>query len=290
MGEPKPVIKVKSKRRARIARRRTDWWFYGGAGVVLLSATTLVVGGWPSVHAAAHRQADRLVELGRHENGNQAQLRYRLARLLDPSNQAAALLVAGQQLAAGQPKAALITLRPAGQARAVSALRLQAQLELGQLDAAAGSANQLLTQAPTEADTALAAYAYLVADRADLVKPLMAHLSSLEARRRVERAESNNTALAYELYATGLVNASQRVLAAQSVSLARNLLLAKIVATANTPAAHTTARDLYTAALELEPTSQEARQGLIDALTALGNATEAGRHTQLLKQLQIGRP
>ncbi len=264
--------------------------FWIAASLIIALSAGLAASFWPIVVEASREQSSRLVEAGKQARGAEAQLDFELASRLNPANQSAALELAKLQLATGQSQTALATLKRAGEGTEVLRLSLRTYLELSQAAKAADLAGRLATTSPANDDIALATLAYIVANQPDKAASLIPRLSSPEAARRLVAAQSYELALARELYSTGLLSSSQRILTSLPASVVRNLLLASILYARGGTERTTQARDLYAQAVQLEPSNLEARQGLVNTFHALGDQRSAGEQTQLLQQLKAGRP
>ncbi|HSX02829.1 MAG TPA: hypothetical protein VLI05_05970 [Candidatus Saccharimonadia bacterium] len=264
--------------------------FWAATGVVLVLNAGLIALFSPYVIEAARGESDRLAAAGRQAQGSEAQLDFELAHRLDPRNQTAALALAQRQLVAGQSDLAIQTLRAAGQGTEVLRLQLRTQLELGRTADAAVTAGQLAARSPSADDAQLAGLAYLVAGQPQSLPSLVPRLAPPEAAQRLQAAQADNLALGRELYATGLLQSSERLLMKQPSSTTRDVILGTINAARATPGSQATARDFYAAALQLDPTNRPARQGLIATLRALKDDEAADKQTALQAQLDAGRP
>jgi hypothetical protein len=261
----------------------------------MLLTAGLLASTWPSVVTLAHHRADQLVTAGKQASGSEAELDFTLAQVLDPGNQLAADVVAEAWLNQGQPAKAVPVLDRAkadraGESAATARLYVRALLETDQVPAALAHADVLVRRATTQADVQLAALAYGVGEQPERFAALKGRLDASEAAQRTAAAQSDKLALAQALYATGLLDSSQRVLLRQADSVPRDLLLGRLYsrpAPAGDPAQ---ARDFYAAAAKLDPTNREARQGLITALAATGDHDGAAKQTALQHQLELGQP
>ncbi len=270
---------------------RSNVGFWLAAGLITVSAAGLAASAWPLVMATAHTQSDRLFEAGKTAQGSEAQLNFDLAVRLNPSNQPAALELARTQIAAGQSQQATRTLGRAGEGTEALRLRLKSQLELGRLNDAAASANKLATTvSTTNDDLVLAALTNILNANSERNQNLVGRITAPEAAGRVAAAQSDKITLARELYASGLLESSKRLLVKQPPSYERDYLLANIDYTQPTSDNLTSAEKHATTAVALNPVSQPARQLLIRILNASDKTEAAAKQQRLLAQLKSGRP
>jgi hypothetical protein len=293
MSHPKSTKRKKLAAQRQAKPSNLKFWVAGGLVIVLNAG--LAASLWPHLANAAHTRADQLVEAGKRAQDSEAQVHFKIAQLLDPGNELAALTVAKQLLAQDQPERAVAVLdraveREAGESPAMHALAIQGLLEAGDTDRAVQQANALVTIAQTPGQLHLIALAYGVGEQTDRLARHMAVLSASEGARRAIAAAPHKLALAQELYATGLLRSSERILAGLPASITRNLLLASLKEHAATTESLTEARDLYRAAIELDLVNIPARQGLIRILSYQGEHEAANKQSVLLKRLTDGRP
>ncbi len=183
--------------------------FWSVTVLVLLAAAGSLAALWPLALTAARSESASLVGEGDHAAGTEATNDYLLATRLDATNHLAFARLAGAQIAAGQPDAALASLSHAGQGSAVEELKVRTLVELGRNTSAADEASQLTQSGRSDDDVVLAALAYAAAGRTADASALVHRVSSPEAAQRVGRAAASQLTLAAELYAAGLLR-SQR--------------------------------------------------------------------------------
>ncbi len=288
-------MKPPRSQRAHPAKPRLKFSrFWLAAGLIITLNAALAASLFPLLTQAGQRRAIQLVARAATAPPNEAQLTYTVANLLDPGNPQAATNVAEHLLAEQHPKQAQAVLNRAHPGRAgETALRhslmLETYLELNNLPGAIQQANHLLAGPTTARQLRLVALAYTVGEREDLLARHSDRLSTSEAARRVLAAWTNKIALAQELSSTGLLRSSQRLLLAQPHSFSRDLLLGQLLERTATPAALRQARSAYTAALNLNPTSREARRGLVRVLQGLHDPS-ATHQASLLRRLEHGQP
>lgn len=263
--------------------------FWLAASLVVVSTAGLAASVWPAAHSVAHIQSLRLTQTGQGIGGHEAILDYKLAYWLDRSNTAAALELAKYSLATGQTQLALKQLNGAGESLEALRLRLRTELELN-LPSTSQTAQRLLEHAGADDDLILAAAALAAFNQTDLLGSLKSRISSPEALQRINRLEASITATGLELYVLGLPESSQRILATESSSVPRDITLGHLLARKGTSESLSQARELYLSALRLDPSNQEARQGLFTVYTRLGQSVAADEEAALLARLKAGRP
>jgi hypothetical protein len=221
--------------------------------------------------------------------GSESRLDLKLAHILNRHSQTVALELAKQQLAAGQSAAALQTLSNAGEGSEATRLRLGVQLEQGQANAALESATQLAKTSNQPQDLLLAALTFGTVGKRELINPLVPRLTNPEALQRVQRAKANDLLLGTELYAAGLPDSSQRILAKQPSSYERNYLLGQIAYARHDAESLASAEAYTTNAISFNPASESARELIIQILQAEGKSDDAAQQQSLLDQLKNGR-
>ncbi len=264
--------------------------FLALASLIIVLTAGLAASAWPAVSAYCREQSASLSAAGKRAGGDEAQMDFRLAYLLDSHNQAAATAVADEQLTAGRPQAALATLIGAGEGREADRVRLKVALEAGNTPLAVTAADRLSGAGYTQTDAVLAALAYGVAGKRERIEDLKASVSSPQALQRVLRAGGSKVTLALELRATGLQISSRGVLEGAEVSVPRNLLLASLIGADGRTDDLPTLAKLYQEAITLDPSSIAARSGLIAVLRAQKDTAGVDAQQVLLGRLQNGRP
>ncbi|MDB5179182.1 MAG: hypothetical protein JWN01_1125 [Patescibacteria group bacterium] len=262
---------------------------------VITTLTLLATAGsagmlWPLAVQAAHSQAAKFAQEGSAAAGGEAEVDYRLATWLDPTNPTAWLGLARVQIINDQAPNALASLERAGEGSEAKQLQVRTLIELGRVQDAAGAAAALATPSATEPDLLLAATAYALAARPADITRLTARVTSPEGRQRLTRVQNGNITLASELYATGLLRSSSVILAGLPASFERDLLLARVYYARHTPGSLNQAAALLTSAVNLDPSDIEARGLLADTYRAQDNAVEAAKQQALITKLQAGRP
>ncbi len=260
------------------------------AGLTLALSSALVVSAAPYAGAARSWEARQLVGKAQLASGGEAEADYRLAYRLDPANSDAALHFAVDQTNRGNPDEALAILVRAGEGREVEAARLRAALEAGKPDLAVTAADRLLELKPTESDVVLAAAAYGAAGNPTRAASLAPLVASPEALQAVQRAAGDKLALASVLAASGLQKSSSGLLVKIPNSLAKTLLLARILINQDTPTSLAAAVDYLNSGIVLDPANIELRTQLIAMLRRLGRNDEAAKQQVLLDNLVAGRP
>jgi hypothetical protein len=262
--------------------------FWIAASLLMVLSAWLAASAWPAIRQSAHAQSDRLVQASRGASGSESRLDLKLAHILNPSSQPAALELAKQQLAAGQSTAALQTLKGAGEGSEATRLRLGVQLEQDQLADATGSAAQLAKASNRPQDLLLASLAYALAGKRELIDALTIRMTDSEALQRIQRAKANDLLLGTELYATGLPDSAQRILVKQPGSYERDYLLAQIAYARHTHDSLINTEAYLTSAIGYNASSIPARQLLVQVLRNQDKADEAGRQQDLLDRLHRG--
>lgn len=263
------------------------FWFT--ASLLMVSTAGLAASFWPAAKSAAQAQSIRLTQAAKGAGGHEAILDYKLAYWLDRSNATAALELAKYSLATGQTQLAFKQLSGAGDSAEALRLRLRTELELN-LPTSKQTAQRLLGHAETDDDLVLTAAAFVALSQISLIDSLTTRLSSPEALQHVQSMKASLTATGIELYILGLPESSERILAGESSSLPRDIVLAHLLTRKNTPESLIQARDLYLSALRLDPSNQEARQGLVTVYTSLDQPDAANEQAALLTRLKAGRP
>jgi len=264
--------------------------FLALASLIIVLSAGLAASAWPAVLSYGRDQSERLGKEGAKAVGDQSRLDYRMAYLLNPGNQAAAISVAESQQAAGEWKVALKTLKNAGQSRGADRVRVKAALETGDYNLAQVNADRLSASDATDGDMALAALAYGVAGKPERIEPLKARVTYPEALQAVLRAAGSKLTLAVQLRATGLLVSSRGILEQAEVSVPRNLLLASLIKADERATDLPRLAKIYREAIALDPANTVARAGLVGVLRAQKDDAAAGLEQKLLDRLQAGRP
>lgn len=259
------------------------------AAVTLVGAATGIAALVPRAQSTTRLQSANLVTQAQANRG-EATADYRLAVWLNPASQPARLGLAATQITAGQPAAALNTLKPVGEGSAANRLRIEALIESDQPAAAASTAAHLIAASPTDPNLILSALAYAQNHDQTAAISLVSRATSPEAAGAIRRAASGNLALAAELYANGLLRSSSAMLLTLPSGYERNLLLARIDYTFHDRSNLLAATHLLTSAITINPASLEARQLLIQVDQARGDTAAASQQASLLAKLQSGRP
>jgi len=270
--------------------RGSNLKFFVWSGSVLIASAASLASLWPASLAAARQQSASLVQQAAKVSGGEAAVDYRLAIWLDRNNPSAYLGLAQLKIAAGQPGQALALLSRAGEGIAASRLRVRTLIELGRYQEAATAASSLTISGASDDDVVLASLAYALASRPADITALISRVTAPEALQRVLRAQAGYVPLAVELYATGLVQSSSRLLTNLPTSYERNLLLGRIHFARHTSADLSQAADFTSSAAALNPSSLEAHQLLAAIYRAQGNLTAASEQDTLVVKLQGGRP
>jgi hypothetical protein len=221
----------------------------------------------------------------------EAETDFKLATLLDPSNRLAYIGLARVQIQAGSSEQALGSLARAGDNGESQRLKVQALLELSRYNEAADTAAILSTPAVVpSADLSLSALAMILAGRTNYADSLIARLPAAGDQQTLQRAQSSRLALAHELYERGLLSSADATLRPQVPSLERNLLLARVGYTRNTPGSLAEAATLLAQAVTFSPASLETRQLLESVYRAQNNFAAASAQTTQISHLKSGRP
>ncbi len=272
------------------SHRQSNVKFWVASVIVFVVSAAALAALWPSALSAARATSSRLASDGQADRGVTT-ADYQLAVWLNPGNQTARLGLAAAQIEDGQAAAALATLGPAGQGSAVGALRVRAFIEDNQPVAAAAAGGGLVTQAPTDTNIELVALADASAGRPlTQNSSLISRLTSSEALQAVNRTDAGELPLAAELYATGLLHSSRRILLTLPQSYERNLLLANVDYDIHTQSTLTQASSVLSAAIAMNPADISTRQLLVQVYRAQGKPAEAFDQTTAIAKLQSGRP
>ena len=272
--------------------------FLALASLIIVLTAGLAASSWPAVLAYGRGQSARLSAAGDTATGDQARLNYRLAYMLNPNNQAAAISVAAGQQAAGEPQAALKTLNGvgasamlrAGESRGADRVRIKAALEVGKTAAALVAANRLAAPGATDDDLVLSALAFGVAGDSARINALTARVTAPQALQSILKAKASKLTLAVALHATGLPLSSRRILEASEASVPRNLLLASLIKANGLVTDLPTLTKLYRGALQIDPTNTLARSELIANLRTQKDNSAADTQQKQLDRLNSGKP
>ena len=258
--------------------------------IVIIASASALAGVWPIAVRAAHTQAASLIGEAGTANLAEAATDFRLATWLDPTNPAGYTGLAHTQILAGQPDAALTTLKRAGEGTAAAELRLRTLMELGRTNEAADRAAPFAALGRSDADIVLASLAYALDGRATELPALIPLVSTPEAAQRISRAAAGDLPLAAELYANGLPESSRTLLMKQPTSFERNFLLAQIFYSHHTEGDLASATDYLQTAVALNPSYIPAHQLLANLYADRKFTVESATQTALVAKLQSGRP
>lgn len=193
---------------------------------------------------------------------------------------------AGLFIRLGKPDAAITAVQGVTGSDA-AVMRSQAYLEEGR-GADAQSAVQELSD-----DNALIQQALAMAanGKASDVSTLIPDANSATTQQHLRRIQGGGVALAQELYAAGLYQTTERVLASTPDSSAKSRLLAH-VALSKKPVIRQNLLDAQAAAtqgLKLDPANLSLHSLLQDIDSQLGDQAGAAHQQQLINQLQTGK-
>lgn len=288
-------------------------WF---AAIILLAASFLSVAGLPQANDWRQSQANRLGGKAAGESGSAAESDLRLARLYEPRDDSLRVKLAQAQIADGHLNGAISTLK-SSKSEAGESLRGETQMSLDEYDSAITSFQALVSDFPSDSarvdlakaqieagkyQSAKATLAKVNSDQAYvlgqfcnlLLNPAVASsasdatgaVASSDALQAVARAQSSKLALAQELYAYGLPNASQSVLMQLDGSTTTEWLLRADIALGRpTPDFATAITDLNTG-LKLDPSNVELRTLLQKTYEQQGNTAAASAQHALLLQTE----
>ena len=245
---------------------------------------------WPSVLAYSRNESASLTREAGQGTGADAELDYRLAYHLDHGNVTAALHFATAELADEQPQAALDALKAAGEGSDVQRIRIEALLELGNVDAATATGADLAKTDTSDETVRIVALAYGVRRNQDAIAALKARVSSPEALQALSRAQAGNLPLAHDLSATGLNLSTRALLVKLPSSADRDLLLAQTDVRLGTHAMLADAASSYATSLALNPSNLAARGQYVDLLRLLKDPQDAAMQQTLHDAIANGRP
>jgi hypothetical protein len=260
------------------------------ASLIIMLSAGLAASAWPAVLSFGRTQSSNMAVAGKRATGDEARLDYRLAYILDPSNQAAAVSVATSQQTAGKPDEALKILENAGQGREADRVRIKAALETGNVALTEATANRLSAAGAADDDLVLAALAYDTVGKPERIDALKARITAPQALQDILRANGSKVTLAIALRATGLPISSRRILETVEASVPRNLLLASLIKANEQTTDLPVLAKLYREAISLDPTSTVARGELIAVLREQKDDSAADTEQALLDRLKSGRP
>lgn len=244
----------------------------------------------PLAPTLTQRASSRLLRDGWKSTGDTAVTDYTLAGSLNPGNHQAYLGLATIDYQLGHPANSLKALDRAGQGTAVSELSVEANLEVGDFQGAAIAAKPLETTGNSDPDLHLAALAEAAAGNNSTALSIASRLSSPEAAQSALRAGTDKTALAQELYVSGLLNASETVLNQLPEGYERNLLLARLLYNSGDKAKLALAANLVQTASFLNPSSLTAHQLLAVIYRSENLGTKASSEDSLTSKISSGKP